>query len=236
MPGSGSPFAFFAAAGLNRQHVFALAGLAPEIKAQVGAWAGETQLILLAHAGRLLWEKIRTAVVPGDDPIDTYTTACVRDFFATQAPGVAYRILYPGAVPVGLQALGQLAGWHHAAPFMVGVDPAWGSWFAYRALIVAASDFPLSAPSTHAHPCTSCRDPACLRACPGDALRGRFDLAACADYRLQPASACAANCLARRACPLGGEHAYSVQQMRHSYSRSLQALQAWRESADKKGG
>lgn len=162
------------------------------------------------------------------DPIDAYTVACVRRFFASQAPGVAYRILYPGVPSVGLQALGQLAGWHHAAPFMVGIDPQWGSWFAYRALIVAASDFPLSAPQTHAHPCAACSVPVCRTACPAAALQASFDLAACTDFRLQPASPCATNCLARRACPLGRQHAYDESQMQHSYGRSLQALRRWR--------
>ena len=229
-----SPWQQLAGAGLNRQHVFALADLPPEIRQQIAAQDGETQLILLGHAGRLLWEKVQAAQraqavdAVAADPIDAYTVACVRRFFARQAPRVVYRILYPGAPSVGLQALGQLAGWHHAAPFMVGIDPQWGSWFAYRALIVAASDFPLSAPQTHAHPCAACSVPVCRTACPAAALQSSFDLAACTDFRLQPASPCATNCLARRACPLGRQHAYDESQMQHSYGRSLQALRRWR--------
>lgn len=234
MPAGVSIWQPLASAGLNRQHVFALADLPPEIRQQIAARDGETQLILLGHAGRLLWEKVQAAqralavdaVVA--DPIDAYTVACVRRFFASQAPGVAYRILYPGAQSVGLQALGQLAGWHHAAPFMVGIDPQWGSWFAYRALVVAASDFPLSEPQIHAHPCAACSEPLCRTACPASALQSSFDLSACADFRLQPHSPCATNCLARRACPLGQQHAYDERQMLHSYGHSLQALRRWR--------
>ena len=237
MPTGVSPWQQLADAGLNRQHVFALADLPPEIRQQIAAQAGETQLILLGHAGRLLWDKVQAAQrglaagVVVADPIDTYSLACVRRFFASQAPDVAYRILYPGAPSVGLQALGQLAGWHHAAPFMLGIDPQWGSWFAYRALIVAASDFPLTPVYTQAHPCAACPVPVCRSTCPAAALQQSFDLTACADFRLQPASPCADNCLARRACPLGQQHAYDVSQMQHSYGRSLQALRRWRAEA-----
>ena len=60
------------------------------------------------------------------------------------------------------------------------------------------------------------------------ALQAFFDLTACANFRLQPVSPCATNCLARRACPLGQQHAYDARQMQHSYGYSLQALQRWR--------
>lgn len=222
---------FFTAAGLNRQHVFALADLPENLRATLRPHAGETQLILLAHAGRLLWEKVQAADLPGTDPIDDYTAACVHKFFT--AHNISSRLLYPGPAAVNLQAFGRLAGWHHAAPFMVGIDADWGSWFAYRALIVAASDFPLSAVQEKTHPCLSCAATPCIAACPAGALQPEFSLAACADYRLQENSACADNCLARRACPVGREHGYTVAQMRHSYCRSLAALHNWRAQMQK---
>lgn len=231
MPGAESPFALLDAAGLNRQHVFALADLPPEMRGPLDLQAGETQLILIAHAGRVLWqkvqEKMQAGAITSADPIDDYTRASVRHFFAAQAPAVAYRVLYPGPAAVDLQGLGRLAGWHHAAPFMVGIDPAWGSWFAYRAVVIAASDFPLTAALAHAHPCASCGERVCQPACPAGAVGEQFDLAACLGQRRQPASPCAVNCPARRACPLGAAHAYTPEQMRHSYGRSLQMLQKW---------
>lgn len=221
------PAAALAAAGLNRHAIFRRSDLPADLLAQLpdGDWQ---ELVLLAHAGPLLWQRVSAAqqagTVGGDDPIDAYTVDCIKRLFSNRLR----KILYPGPQAPGLQALGQLAGWHHAAPFMVGIDPQWGSWFAYRALIVAASDFPLSEPQTHAHPCAACSEPLCRTACPAAALQASFDLAACADFRLQPASPCATNCLARRACPLGQQHAYDARQMQHSYGYSLQALQRWR--------
>ena len=52
-----SPWQQLAGARLNLQHVFALADLPPEIRQQIAAQDGETQLILLGHAGRLLWKR-----------------------------------------------------------------------------------------------------------------------------------------------------------------------------------
>ena len=48
----------------------------------------------------------------------------------------------PGPLRTGLQQLGALVGWHQASRLMIGIDPEWGTWFAYRALVVAAEHVP----------------------------------------------------------------------------------------------
>ena len=216
------------AAGLNRQFVFDLADLPEDIVAKLAPQAGERQLILFGHAGRRLWECVQASGIGGDDPIDDYSVRTVERWFAEQLPGQRCRILFPGEQPIGLQALGKLAGWHQPSPIMVGVDVEWGSWYAYRAVAIADTDFIPSPPLHERSPCPACAPRTCIAICPADALQaGQFDLDACSRYRLRPESACAHGCLARQACPAGAEHRYDPEQIRHSYSRSLAVIRRY---------
>ena len=216
------PAAQLDAAGLNRQHVFDLAALPADVVASCGDLGGFGQLILLGHGGRRLWERVQAAGNGGEHPIDDYVADVVRRWCADALPGRRTRLLYPGPAPVPLQRLGMLAGWHHPAPFMIGVDAGWGPWWAYRAALLADSDFCPSAPVDRASPCAGCPTHPCVGACPAGAMDdGRFALATCLAFRRGAASPCALTCLAREACPVGAEHRYDAAQLRHSYGQSL---------------
>lgn len=226
------------AAGLNRQAVFNLADLPSDVCQKLMPQAGETQLILLGHGGRRLWACVAPTAGESKDPIDDHCVATLRQLFAEELPEHRYRILYPGEQIIGLQALGQLAGWHHPSPFMIGVDARWGSWYAYRAVVLSDTDFPAQTPvdrdkpADPPSPCLSCTERPCITACPANALLdGHFDLARCSDYRLQADSPCAFTCLARLACPVGSEHRYDAAQLHHTYARSLQMIKHYRDQA-----
>jgi len=220
--------------GLNRQAVFDLADLPGDI---VGETAGYRQLILIGHGGRGLWEAVTKSGIGGADPIDDFTVRTIHRWMSEYQPGNRYAILYPGPQPVALQRLGALAGWHHASPFMVGIDAEWGTWYAYRAVVLADTHFALS-PAVdprasscfhgRASPCAACQDKPCIAACPAQAMAcGSFSLARCAAYRLQPDSTCAFTCKARLACPVGSAHRYDADQLRHTYSISLQTIREY---------
>lgn len=237
------PAAVLNEAGLNRQAVFALADLPAEIRASLEAiapLAGYRQLILIGHGGRRLWECVKASGIRSADPIDDFTVRTIAQCFAAHLPDNRYQLLYPSRHPIGLQQLGALAGWHHASPFMVGIDAEWGSWSAYRAVVLADTRFPVLAPvapgasscfrgrSTLAsgHPCASCRTQACITACPAGALGdGPFKLDRCVAYRKQPDSLCRTTCQARLACPVGTEHRYTDEQISHSYGISLRMIE-----------
>lgn len=231
------PTQALADAGLNRQFVFDLAALPDELLAPLGDTQGFRQLILLGHGGRRLWACVQAAQIASAHPIDDYCIATVDRLFRPILPSGGYRLVYPGDTPIGLQSLGKLAGWHHPTPFMVGIDEEFGSWSAYRAVLLADSDFCPSVPVDRKSPCASCRDTPCIVACPAGALAGgRFDLTACSDFRLQPDSPCALGCLARQACPVGAEHRYESSQITHSYARSLAMIAGWRAAWGRKTG
>jgi epoxyqueuosine reductase len=226
------PNALFDRAGLNRQHVFALKSLPDSIKATLGETGDYTQLILLGHAGKQLWECVKAADMPGEHPIDDYTVQTIKQVFSEQFADRRYRILYPGDASVGLQQLGKLAGWHHPSPFMVGIDGEWGSWFAYRAAILANTDFLPFFPVDRGNPCLSCAKQPCISACPAAAMaNGRFSLTQCISYREAKQSACQFTCLARIACPVGSAHRYDDAQLRHAYGQSLATIRRYTHEA-----
>lgn len=213
------------AAGLNLHAVFDLADLPEAILAPLaGHDPRYRQLILLGHGGRQLWEKVQASGIDSADPIDDFTLRTVREWAGQHLAGRAWEAVYPDheRPPVGLQALGQLAGWHHASPFMVGINDRWGSWFAYRAVLLADSDFAPTPPARLGSPCPSCVVRPCITRCPAPAVGDDgFALAKCVAYRQQQDSACRATCLARVACPVAEQHRYPVDQLRHCYSISM---------------
>ena len=214
--------------GLNRQHVFDLADLPPAVIATLGDTAPWRQLVLIGHGGKALWDYVKAAGIAGEHPIDDFTVRSIERCFAEHLPANRYRIVYPGDAPVGLQQLGALAGWHHAAPFMVGIDPDWGSWYAYRAVVLADTGFCPFPAVDRSNPCSRCVNRPCIAACPAQAMAGGgFSLARCAAYRLQPGSACAFTCLARVACPVGSAHRYDADQLRHTYAISLRTIREY---------
>jgi hypothetical protein len=219
-------------AGLNRQAVFNLAALPTEVAASVRAGCTPSrawrQLILIGHAGRTLWDAVTASGVRSQDPIDDFTVRTVRQWFARCHARNAFEILYPGTQAVGLQRLGQLAGWHHASPFMVGIDEKWGTWYAYRALIVADTNFEPSTPAEGEHPCNACEHRICIASCPAGAMDGgQFDLAKCVAHRKLEGSSCRSTCLARVSCPVGSAHRYCDEQIRHTYLGSMRAIERY---------
>lgn len=217
-------------AGLNRHAVFNIDALPPDVAASVRDGVTDSgafrQLILIGHAGRRMWDAVGESGIDSADPIDDFTMQVVRRWFAACQPGNRYEILYPGPHPIGLQGLGKLAGWHHPTPFMVGIDQEWGTWYAYRAAVVADTHFAPTQPVESPHPCETCEKRLCVENCPAGALAGgAFDLGKCVGYRKQDGSLCKATCVARISCPVGSVHRYSDAQIRHIYSNSMRAIE-----------
>jgi len=219
-------------AGLNRQHVFDLASLPADLVAPLAPAPHERQLILFGHAGRRLWECLQ-AQEPStghrsEHPIDEHSVRTVQTWLAQALPQAKARWVYPGDLPIGLQRLGTLAGWHHPTPFMVGIDPVWGSWFAYRAAVLTDTHLPPTPPTRTNHPCDTCTDKPCITACAAGALAGgQLSLPACQAGRLADHSPCALGCTARNACPVGAEHRYEDSQIRHCSAVSLAFLRQY---------
>lgn len=219
-------------AGLNRQAVFNIADLPDDIATSVQTGCPSVrvprQLILIGHAGRQFWTALKAAGIDSEHPIDDFSVQCVRQWFAACQSANSYEILYPGPQMIGLQRLGQLAGWHHATPFMLGIDREWGTWYAYRAVVAADTEFAPTPPIDSAPPCSSCAHRVCIGNCPASALEaGQLDLGKCVAYRKQAGSLCKATCLARLSCPVGSMHRYDDEQIAHSYGHSMRFIERY---------
>ena len=187
-----------------------------------------SQVLLFGHGGRSLWPAVEGRIANEQHPIDNFSTELASAFVEEYAPNADYRVLYPAdACAPPLISLGTLAGWHRPSPFLLGINSQWGSWFAYRALVVADTQLPTTAPLAGESPCLGCPAP-CIDACPADAVsHSAFDMTACVTHRLEDNSSCAATCLSRTACPIGKNHQYDGEQMSYHYRLSLATIRAW---------
>jgi len=229
--------------GLNMQAVFNLADLPKPMHATLAAQIGDVsryrQLILLAHGGTRMWQAVQASEFRTTaDPVDNFSMHCLQRWFAESTPGTGYAILFPAPhCSIDLQALGRLAGWHHPSPFRIGIHPAWGTWFAYRAVALSDSNLQTTERIPTPSPCDSCEAKPCLTACPAcgstdgptcgpNSAPDRMEIAlrSCIDYRLEADSRCRSQCLARLACPVGTEHRYSPEQLHYHYDLSLQTI------------
>ena len=222
-------FSALDAVGLNLHAVFALDQLPDALRDALHNECDParrySQLILIGNGGRALWQTIQREGGHSADPIDDFSVREVRRWLAAQASGLNYEIVYPGERLIGLQSLGERAGWHFASPFMVGINECWGTWFAYRVAVLADTDFEPTRRVPGESPCTTCRSRPCVAACPGNAIESDgFNLASCVNHRLRPDSACRTTCLARLACPVRAEHRYDDDQIRHAYAISLRFI------------
>lgn len=216
--------------GLDLVAVFDVASLPATLRAALHSPANAPfrQLILVAHGGRALWSAIEREGTIGDDPVDDFTVRTLSAHLDRELPGVRRQIAYPAAdFGASLQALGALAGWHHPSPFLVGVNARFGSWFAYRAVVLADSELEVTVAAPDASPCDACTERPCVTSCPAGAIDAAgFDLGACIRYRRRPDSRCRSTCIARTRCPVGAEHRYGDAQLQHHYGHSLRTILA----------
>lgn len=222
---------YFKEKGLNIQAVFNISDLPVSLLKGIDGLDVNTddfnQLIVIGHLGRELWSCVKqTQFVLKDNPIDSFSVQAVRGFFDFYWPNHKYEILYPGDAVIGLQQLGVLSGWHHASPFKVGINNKWGTWFAYRAVVISKTNFPTTSFVESISPCISCKDQVCISACPANALdNGELNFNGCIDYRKQEKSICKDVCLARVNCPVGSEYRYTDEQINYHYGVSMKTIE-----------
>ena len=213
------------------QAVFNTADLSEEIRRGHGELVGAyKQLILIGHGGRQMWEAVQASSFAGSaEPIDSFSIDAVNRWFSKQLPNRRFETIYPESQQViPLQRLGELAGWHNDSPFRIGINEQWGSWFAYRAVVLSNSDLQPTSKMGGPSPCDSCIEKPCITACPADALSGKdTSLRNCISYRMEGGSTCRDRCFSRIACPVASEHRYTMAQLNYHYTRSMQTIEAY---------
>ena len=219
--------------GLNLQAVFRLdvlpVALADQLQRLTPRYEWYTQMVLLGHGGRLLWQKVQQAGLVGDNPVDDYSRRVTTDYFEQHhAPG-DFELVFPvdNQPVISLQSLGALAGWHHDTPMRIGINPRWGSWFAYRAAVLVKGDYPVTLYPDERSPCLDCDSVECVGACPVMTRENpQLDIMQCVAERSRGDSGCKDRCLARLACPVADEHRYTLAQLRYHYLKSLGVIES----------
>jgi hypothetical protein len=175
-------------------------------------------VLLVGSAGLGLWAAVSASPEAGrPDPVDRYTARAISGLAARLGLAALFPFDGPPWHPFQRWAVRAEPGLR-PSPLGILIHPVFGLWHAYRAALLLAEVLPLPEPAPLEHPCESCADRPCVRACPAGALAsGAYDVPRCRAYlQAHPDAPChAVGCLARHACPVGREWTQSPAQAAH---------------------
>lgn len=181
-----------------------------------GELADLRTIVLAGMAGRAGWSAFAASPEASDraeHPLDRWS----RRVIEALAGEFGARALFPFGGPPFLpfQQWAQRAEPVHPSPIGILIHPRYGLWHSYRGGLGFRENLAVPEPAAAPSPCDTCSGRWCLKTCPVGAFSsGDYDVAACAGYLKSPAGGdCIAfGCEARRACPIGAEHAYVAEQ------------------------
>ena len=212
-------------AGLAARGAFLLAD-----EERTGALANVGAIALIGMAGDMGWDAFAASAEARDGaghPLDRFSRRVI-DTLAQEFGAVA---LYPFGGPPHwpFQQWARRAEPVHPSPIGLLIHPVYGLWHSYRGALGFAEALALPAIEASASPCDSCAAKLCLSACPVGAfsLEG-YDVAACAAHLKSVAGAECMDrgCRARRACPVGAEHAHGPEQAAFTMQAFLRARES----------
>lgn len=168
--------------------------------------------LLIGNVGSGLWPSFSGSAEYADglpNPMDRWTVSIVGPV----ARELGADIRYPfGDTVWPFQHYARQAMGIDQSPIGLLIHPEFGLWSAFRAALIFEREGDAIAPMIAVSPCDSCVDKPCLSSCPIGAFTPQgFDYRSCKTHVASAdGAACFTNgCLARQACPVGKDHAYS---------------------------
>jgi hypothetical protein len=173
-------------------------------------------LVLAGMAGREGWNAFTASPEAGDradHPLDRWS----RRVIGRLARELGAKAFFPfGGPPFWpFQQWARRAEPVHPSPIGILIHPHYGLWHSYRGALGLSEALSVPEPAAVQSPCETCSGRWCLKTCPVDAFSGLgYDVTTCVGHLQNAAGAdcVGGGCLARRACPVGAEHAYGGDQ------------------------
>jgi hypothetical protein len=173
-------------------------------------------LALVGNVGSSYWPVFSQSPERLDgeaDPLDRWSRRVAEAISAELPLEPIYPFEGPPYYP--FQQWAQRAEALEQSPIGVMIHPAYGLWHSYRFALLGA-DFEVDSTQFPGEsPCISCDEKPCLHRCPVDAFdTNGYDVERCAHYlRQTPQAEChSSGCLARYACPIAPDLAYTAEQ------------------------
>jgi hypothetical protein len=187
-----------------------------EERERTGALADARAIVLAGMAGRDGWDaftKSPEAADGADHSLDRWSQRVIEAL----ARELGAKALFPfGGPPFWpFQQWARRAEPVHPSPIGLLIHPRYGLWHSYRGALGFREALAVSEPAAVPSPCQSCSERWCLKACPVGAFSAAgYDVAACMRHlsSTEGADCMGFGCRARRACPVGAEHAYGLEQ------------------------
>jgi hypothetical protein len=203
-------------AAIRRTGLVPRGALRLEESERAGELADIRTIVLAGMAGRDGWGAVAASPEARDGldhPLDRWS----RRVIETLARELGGKALFPFGGPPFLpfQRWAQRAEPVHPSPIGLLIHPYYGLWHSYRGAIGLSEALVVTEPAAVASPCESCTGRWCLKTCPAGAFsEAGYDVAGCAGYLKSVAGAdcMEMGCQARRACPVGADHAYGPEQ------------------------
>jgi len=195
-----------------------------------GALADVRTIVLIGVAGRFGWDAFAASeeVFDGaEHPLDRWSRRVV-DRLAGELCAVA---LYPFGGPPFLpfQQWGRRCEPVHPSPIGLLIHAVYGLWHSFRGALAFPEALDVPTLKHSASPCDSRAEKPCLGACPVRAFSTRgYDVAACVAHLhgSEGAECMGGGCLARRARPVGADHAHGPEQAAFAMRAFVRAHEA----------
>ena len=173
-------------------------------------------LVLVGNTGPGMWAAFSAseeAAAGAPDALDRWSRRVVSRL--AHVLGGAPHFPFGGPPWLPFIRWAQRAGPVYPSPIGPLVHPDFGLWHAYRGAIAFRERLDLPPRDDRGSPCENCPDRPCLSSCPVGAFSAAgYDVDGCVAHIAGPsgASCLGAGCLARHACPVGRNAAYSAPQ------------------------
>ena len=175
-------------------------------------------LVMIGNLGGRFWQYFdRRKYGHYDNPLDSWTKDILTPIGNKYGGKLVYPFEGPPYYPFIVWAI-RSEGLSNS-PLGMLMHPQYGLWHAYRGALLLEEECIFKVRAEDIHPCDTCLEKPCLRACPVGAFKegSEFDVKSCRDYMNSSLeNDCMDNgCKARKACMIGVEYQFGRDQLRH---------------------